>query len=445
VDPRYADAIASIESSGRYDLRGPVTRNGDRAYGKYQVMGNNIGPWSQAALGRAVSPDEFLANPSLQDQVFKHRFGQYVNRHGPEGAARAWFAGEGGMNNPNAKDQLGTSVSSYAQRFNNFLGAGTPDEIAYGASAPVERPSDAAPSLSARFLAPVQNMFSPMQEALAPVRDAMPNDFGNRLQNAGAFLQSINSPAALGLVGKNNATQSEERQNALKLRIAAASANKEDWVPHSTKDGRTILVNKRTGETRTVAGEDGGHPTSPGDIAVDKEFAEKEYVPWVSGGYADVQKNIKQLEHAQSALAQNKGLTGGIMGAAPDWMRMWTEKGREAISVREAVEEVAQRNLRQILGGQFAMQEGEKLIARAFNPKLTDAENARRVGLLINHTRELANAKQEATDYFKARGSLKGFDMKRLRLNHDIFGDRTAPASGGGEIAPGVRSIRQIN
>jgi hypothetical protein len=113
----YGGAIANIESGGRYDLLGPVTKTGDRAYGKYQMMGNNIPQWSQAALGRSVSPQEFLANPSLQDTVFKHRFGQYVDKYGPGGAARAWFAGEGGMNNPNAKDQLGTSVASYERRF----------------------------------------------------------------------------------------------------------------------------------------------------------------------------------------------------------------------------------------------------------------------------------------------------------------------------------------
>jgi hypothetical protein len=113
----YGGAIANIESGGRYDLLGPVTKTGDRAYGKYQMMGANIPQWSQAALGRSVSPQEFLANPSLQDSIFKHRFGQYVDKYGPGGAARAWFAGEGGMNNPNAKDQLGTSVASYERRF----------------------------------------------------------------------------------------------------------------------------------------------------------------------------------------------------------------------------------------------------------------------------------------------------------------------------------------
>jgi hypothetical protein len=117
----YSKAIAGIESGGRYDLVGPATASGDRAYGKYQVMGNNIPGWTQAALGRAMTPAEFLADTKAQEAVFNHRFGQYVSKYGPEGAAKAWFAGEGGMNNPNAKDLFGTTVSEYARRFNAGL------------------------------------------------------------------------------------------------------------------------------------------------------------------------------------------------------------------------------------------------------------------------------------------------------------------------------------
>lgn len=113
----YGGAISSIESGGRYDLLGPVTRKGDRAYGRYQVMGENIGPWSAEVFGAPLTPEQFLQSPQAQDAIFAHKFGQYVQRHGPEGAARAWFAGEGGMNDLGRRDQLGTSVGEYSRRF----------------------------------------------------------------------------------------------------------------------------------------------------------------------------------------------------------------------------------------------------------------------------------------------------------------------------------------
>lgn len=128
----FAGAISNIESGGRYDLLGPATRSGDRAHGKYQVMGENIGPWTEAALGRRLTPEQFLASPDAQEAVFAHQFGQYVKKYGPEGAARAWFAGEGGMNHPERRDALGTSVADYSRRFMNGLGP----SMAYADEAP---------------------------------------------------------------------------------------------------------------------------------------------------------------------------------------------------------------------------------------------------------------------------------------------------------------------
>lgn len=118
----YAKSIANIESGGKYDLLGPVTRTGDRAHGKYQVMGANIGPWTKEVLGQELTPQQFLANPQAQEQVFNKKFGSYVDKYGPEGAARAWFAGEGGMNDMGRRDQLGTSVADYSRKFQAGMG-----------------------------------------------------------------------------------------------------------------------------------------------------------------------------------------------------------------------------------------------------------------------------------------------------------------------------------
>ena len=138
---RSANAIAGIESGGRYDAVGPpANEKGQRAYGKYQIMDFNVGPWTQEVLGKPMTPQEFIANPQAQDAVFKAKFGQYVQKHGsPEAASRAWFAGEGGMNNPGAKDVLGTSVQGYGQKFAQAYGDGAtaaPPGIAMGDAQP---------------------------------------------------------------------------------------------------------------------------------------------------------------------------------------------------------------------------------------------------------------------------------------------------------------------
>lgn len=113
----WRKGIQSIESGGNYGAVGPRHEKMGRALGAYQIMEANIGPWSREALGREVSADEFLRDPSIQDAIFDHKFGGYVRRFGLEGAAQAWFAGPGGVGQTDRKDVLGTDVGSYGRRF----------------------------------------------------------------------------------------------------------------------------------------------------------------------------------------------------------------------------------------------------------------------------------------------------------------------------------------
>ena len=114
---RYASAIRKIELTGRYHVTANAGR-GRTALGAYQVLDTNLASWSRAALGRSVGRDEFLRSRHLQDQIFHHRFGQYVQKYGAHGAARAWLGGEGAARGGReAADRFGSTPSSYAGKF----------------------------------------------------------------------------------------------------------------------------------------------------------------------------------------------------------------------------------------------------------------------------------------------------------------------------------------
>lgn len=122
----YRAAIAKIESGGNYNALGPLTGSGDRAYGKYQVMGNNIGPWSQEALGRTLSSQQFLADPAAQDSIFDHFFGKSLSKYGnASDAASVWFTGRPLAQGGGAADVLGTTGVDYVKKFNAALGSVT--------------------------------------------------------------------------------------------------------------------------------------------------------------------------------------------------------------------------------------------------------------------------------------------------------------------------------
>src|SRR5574342_11421 len=118
------NAILGIESSRDYGSVGPTHPRLGRALGGFQVMEANLRPWLRDAGMADMTPEEFLRSPEAQNRLFRHRFGMYANRYGLEGASRAWFAGEGGMNDPNRRDVFGTTVDEYARRFNAQLGQG---------------------------------------------------------------------------------------------------------------------------------------------------------------------------------------------------------------------------------------------------------------------------------------------------------------------------------
>jgi hypothetical protein len=130
------NAVAREEGTGSYSQLGPVTKTGDRAYGKYQVMGANIPQWTHEILGQSMTPAQFLQNPNAQEAVARGKLSQYAQQYGPEGAAKAWFAGPKGMNNPNATDQLGTSVAQYGANVAAMMpGGGAPQGGVQNASA----------------------------------------------------------------------------------------------------------------------------------------------------------------------------------------------------------------------------------------------------------------------------------------------------------------------
>lgn len=86
----FLNAIASKESGGNY---GAVNKSSG-ALGKYQVMPANVASWSRAALGRSISPQQFLSSPDLQEKVAQAQLKRYFDLYGPQGAAIAWYSGE---------------------------------------------------------------------------------------------------------------------------------------------------------------------------------------------------------------------------------------------------------------------------------------------------------------------------------------------------------------
>lgn len=107
-------AIREQESGGDY-----AVQNGIGAMGAYQIMPGNISGdagWDMEALGHNITGQEFLNNPSLQNEIARFKLRDYFKKYGAGGAAKAWYAGPGNASlDSNSPQYGGPSVNAYAE------------------------------------------------------------------------------------------------------------------------------------------------------------------------------------------------------------------------------------------------------------------------------------------------------------------------------------------
>jgi len=198
--------------------------------------------------------------------------------------------------------------------------------------------------------------------------------------------------------------------------------------PHTNikilEDGTAAGYNPQTGAYERLQGPEGarfqqggqhinvntGPNLSPGREAVDKAYADK-YLEWRTMGGVDSASQMAQiakaLQEMEGAIGRGEELSGPVIGAIPRGLRAMFDP--QGLNVQEQVEEVVQRNLRAVLGAQFAEKEGERLISRAYNPQLDTRTNMLRVQKLFEGMSQVAAAQEAIAQYFEENGTLMGY------------------------------------
>lgn len=111
----FKSAISGQESGGSYK----AVNKSSGALGKYQIMPANLGGtrsgWDYEALGKDITPQQFLSTPQIQEQIASYKLREYYNKYGPAGAAVAWYAGPGAVSRANSNTSQGAypSINAY--------------------------------------------------------------------------------------------------------------------------------------------------------------------------------------------------------------------------------------------------------------------------------------------------------------------------------------------
>jgi hypothetical protein len=251
-------------------------------------------------------------------------------------------------------------------------------------------------------------------------------------EQAAPLISSIKSARDLAAAPKEDFVTLSEGQIAISpisgKTLTGREKEREQWSEPFNLGGQVVQQSLTSGQIRQAVTQPAKTEINLGPKGVapkkiDEKFADQ-FVDWtVGGGFSDVQKSLTQLDSAVQALekAPEGSITGKFVGVTPESALKLVNP--TAAATKEAVEEVVQRNLRLVLGAQFTEKEGERLISRAYNPSLSQKENARRVKLLQEQIFEAAQAKQDAVDYYNQNGTIFGWKGKVFNSTGDFLNE----------------------
>ena len=217
-------------------------------------------------------------------------------------------------------------------------------------------------------------------------------------------------------------TQEIERFNKQKYLdkyLAEGKITAEQYAAHLPGNDEYITVGKRLYNVTKQQYVDAGQGTtgstidwdsmSPAAKEIDKQFGTvyNEF----QGAQFDKEKQIKDLTEAKDLLLNTPEgeITGKAAGAALDSGAYKLGMYKDAKRASDRVLGVVQRSLRETLGAQFTEIEGKMLMERAYNPYLSQAENAKRVGRLLESIQKAHQSRQSMIDYYEKNQTLYGY------------------------------------
>ena len=205
-----------------------------------------------------------------------------------------------------------------------------------------------------------------------------------------------------------------DRQKYLDRKLAEGKITLEQYNANLGTPDEYITVGDRLFNKTTKTYEDDGAGLSVGEEAVDKAYA-ADHIKWEQQGRGNYAKMEFELNDALNALENEENITGKVVGSVLN-----TTGGEltypRAKAVQDYVLTTVQKSLRETLGAQFTEIEGKMLMDRAYNPLLSQAENAKRVRRLLGEIKSAKQSKEAMARYWKENnGSLVGYTGPSVR------------------------------
>ena len=255
--------------------------------------------------------------------------------------------------------------------------------------------------------------YDPMQlsnaEQRKQARLAGLQELSYRLSQASAKLSG--DPARMQIAQQQEAQRIEARQPK-ELSLTAGRKDAEYFKTLTPEQQRQFLI--ATGrmspelavEFREAKAQ-GGKDLTPGQIQVDKKFADT-LVAWNTGEKQQADNNITNLDNKIERLISGKeNVSGREFAFIPDMLKPVFRP--VATGFLDEISDVTYQSLRATLGAQFTENEGKKLIAATFNQNLPEEQNIIRLQRLSAKIKAIRDSKERSIDYFNKNGTLQGY------------------------------------
>jgi hypothetical protein len=186
---------------------------------------------------------------------------------------------------------------------------------------------------------------------------------------------------------------------------------------------------------------------SAGTAAANTE-ASKQILEFNQAGGPNAQKAITQVGKTLDLLQHATG-AGGLINITGIPAAAIQEIGGDTFSkfvnpqghiAQDAIRETVQTTLRQVLGAQFTQQEGEALMARAFDIAQTPQENIRRAKILLAQVGGIAKNKQSMADWYNTHhNDISGWTPPQTDTSGGEGSGAATPDTSGWTVRPKVR------
>ncbi len=252
-------------------------------------------------------------------------------------------------------------------------------------------------------------------ESLSPQELQIYNQQKEAAKTAG--MRELASRLSDAFAGRDIVGRAAEREELKKGKVGTLTAGRRDAEYFKTlnpEQQRQFLIatgrmSPELAEEFRVAKAPGGVDLTPGQKKLDERFATTAEA-WFSKDAAQVDANIMNLEEKLSIIERGEAdVSGKLIGITPEFLQPFVGQ-TEAKAFLGDVRDIVFQSLREKLGAQFTEQEGNRLVAAAYDPSLPEELNVKRLRRLLAVVKTMKESKNNMVNTWKNTGTLKNYE-----------------------------------